>query len=79
MQAAALSPDLSLVENQWEILDRKLDGGQFKTIKRLKAAANLAWRSIPVATCQQLVDGMPHRLEKVIAQRGGHTEQNICS
>lgn len=79
IQAAALSPDLNLIENLWQILDRKLDGRQFKSITALKAAAVAAWRSIPVATCQQLVEGMLQRLQKVEANHGGHIERNIYS
>ena len=79
LQASPLSPDLNLIENLWEILDRKLDGRSFSSIKALKAAARAAWRSIPVATCQQLVDGMPLRLQKVIDRQGGHIERNIYS
>ena len=67
------------IENLREILDRKLDGRSFCSIKALKAVARAAWRGIHLTTCQQLVDGMPHRLQKVKDRQGGHIECNIYS
>ena len=79
IQAAPLSPDLNLIENLWQILDRKLDGREFRSVRGLKEAATAAWRSIPTSTCEQLVEGMHQRLQKVEANHGGHIERNIYS
>ena len=77
LQAAAKSPDLNVIENLWNILDSKLDGRVFKSIKHLRAAAKKAWRAISLETCRALVASMAARVEKVIQNDGGHIERNI--
>jgi len=79
LQAAPKSPDLNLIENIWSILDSQLDGREFRNIRHLKAEAERAWRNIPLETCQQLVDSMQSRLQKVMRLKGGHIERNIYS
>ena len=77
LQAAPISPDLTVTENLWTILDTELDGRVFISIKHLQAAARIAWETISVQTVRALVASMAARVEKVIQNDGGHIERNI--
>ena len=77
LQAAPRSPDLTVTENLWTILDTELDGRVFISIKHLQAAARKAWETISVQTVRALVASMAARVGKVIQNDCGHIERNI--
>ena len=77
LQAAPRSPDLTVTENVWTILDTKLGGRVFNSIKHLQAAARKAWETTSVETCRALAASMAARVEKVIQNDSGQVERNI--
>ena len=67
----ANSPDLSIIENVWSMLGRKLALMPFCTTDAmLEAALNEIWASIGAEDLQGLFADIPSRLEDVIAKDG---------
>ena len=60
-----MSPDLDPIEHLWGILKRKVE---------VCKVVIEEWRSIPVASCEALVNSMPRRVNTVLDDDGGHTE-----
>ena len=68
------SPDLNPIENLWPILKR----GMRKRPRAPNAAALLEnvkeeWSKIPSSMLKTLIESMPHRVQEVLAAKGGHT------
>ena len=77
IQAAPRSPDLTVTVNLWTILDTKLGGRVFNSIKHLHASARKAWEIISAWTGRALAASMAARVERVIQNDGGQVERNI--
>ena len=60
-----MSPDLNPIDHLWGILKRKVE---------VRKVAMEVWKSIPVATCEALVNSMPNRVKAVLDNDGGHTK-----
>lgn len=67
------SPDLNPIENLWDELKKKLGGQYFTNRDQLWEAVQKEWHSIPLGTCQKLVDSMPLPIQKVLDNNGGHS------
>lgn len=70
----ANSPDLNPIENLWHTIKTKLSQNHITNIHGLYSAFENAWRSIPVETCNKLVESMPRRCKAVIDNRGYPTK-----
>ncbi len=70
----ACSPDLSLIENIWHIIKRKMRQRRPKTVEQLEACIRQEWDNIPIPKLEQLVSSVPRRLQTVIKRRGDATQ-----
>jgi len=64
------SPDLSLIENVWAIVQAKVDAEGCKTFEEFKQAVLFHMKHIPKSTFINLYDSMPKRVAEVIASGG---------
>ena len=69
------SPDLNPIEHLWEELERRLHSqpNRPSSLQALTSAVMDAWKSIPMATYQKLVESLPRRVQAVIDAKGGPT------
>lgn len=68
------SPDISPIENLWQVVKRKIAGRHFHSQNQLWEGVLEAWNSIPLDTIINLINSMPRRIESVIKSRGGPTK-----
>ena len=71
----ARSPDMSLNENVWDMVGRRLirQGPPAPTFEALWTRIQIAWRDIPQEDIHGLFDSMPRRVETLIAEHDGFT------
>lgn len=74
MDWPSMSPDLNPIEHLWGILKRKVEVRKVSNIRQLRDVVMEEWKSIPVATCEALVNSMPRRVKAVLDNNGGHTK-----
>ena len=74
MDWLSMSPDLNQIEHLWEILKRKVVVHKVSNIHQLCNVVMEEWKSIPVATCEALVNSMPRRVKAVLDSDSGHTK-----
>ena len=72
MDWPSMSPDLNPIEHLWGILKRKVDVRKVSNIRQLRDVVMEEWKSIPVATCEALVNSMPGRVKAVLDNDSGH-------
>ena len=65
-----MSPDLNPIEHLWGSLKWKVC--KVSNICQLHDVVMEEWKSIPVATCEALVNSMPRRVKAVLDNDGGH-------
>ena len=67
------SPLLNLIEHLWDELLRRLRARPSRptSVPDLTNALLEEWSNIPIDTLLNLVDGLPRRVEAVIAAKGG--------
>ncbi len=70
---AACSPDLSLIENIWHIIERKICQRRPWTLQQLETYIRQEWDQIPTPKLQKLITSMPRRLQTVLKRRGDAT------
>lgn len=72
----ARSPGLNPIEHIWDNLKRWVRGrvAAPTTIGELKIAAVEEWHNIPLSDIQDVIDGLPNRLQEVIRARRGNTQ-----
>ena len=68
----AQSPDLNPIEHLWDELERRLRARPSRptSVPDLINALQNEWAPIPTETLQNLVEGLPRRVEAVIAAKG---------
>jgi len=66
----ATSPDLNLIENLWDIIDKKLTNYHPRTVNDLQQIILKLWSGISIETYQKLVQSMPRRVETCIRVKG---------
>ncbi len=64
------SPDLNVIENLWDIIDKKLTNYHPRTVNDLQQIILKLWSEISTETCQTLVESMPRRMETCIRVKG---------
>ena len=69
-----MSLDLNPIEHLWGILKRKEEVRKVSNIRQLRDVVMEEWKSIPVATCEALVNSMLKRIKAVLDNDGGHTK-----
>jgi len=71
----AQSPDLNPIEHLWFILKRRLAEypNPLNGMTELWEHIEREWEQIDAATCQNLIESMPRRVEAVIKAKGGYT------
>ena len=74
MDWPSMSPDLNPIEHLWGILKWKVEVCKVSNICQLCDVIMEEWKSIPVATCEALVNSMPRRVKAVLDNDGGHTK-----
>ena len=74
MDWPSMSPHLNPIEHLWRILKRKVEVCKVSNIRQLSDVVIEEWKSIPVATCEALVNSMPRRVKAVLDNDGGHTK-----
>ena len=74
MDWPSMSPDLNPIEHLWGILMRKVEVCKVSNIHQLRDVVLAEWKSIPVATCEALVNSMPRRVKAVLDNDGGLTK-----
>ena len=74
MDWPSMSPDLNPIEHLWGILKRKVEVCKVSNIYQLCDVVMEEGKSIPVATCEALVNSMPRRVKAVLDNDGGHTK-----
>lgn len=69
------SPDLNPIEHLWDELERRLRSqpNRPSSLQALTSAVMDIWKSIPMATYQNLVESLPRRVQAVIDAKGGPT------
>jgi Transposase/DDE superfamily endonuclease len=72
----ANSPDLNPIENVWHILETNVRKREPRPMKKedLKVALKEEWRRLDMDKIRKLIEGMPRRMKKVIAAKGGSTD-----
>ena len=70
----AQSPDLSPIEQVWEILKERVAKRCCKTKGELEEAVLDEWKNISAAEIQTIYDSMPQRMRAVIRASGGNTK-----
>ena len=68
------SPDLSVIENLWNLLKERVFLRQPKTVDQLWQIAEEEWNKIPNDAIRSLYQSIPRRIEATVAVRGGHTK-----
>ncbi len=74
----ACSPDLSLIENIWHIIKRKICQRRPRTLQQLKTCIRQEWDQIPTPKLQKLITSMPRHLQTVFKTRGDATLWQTC-
>lgn len=69
------SPDLSPIEQIWDLLDRRVRQrpAQPQTLRQLEQALRHEWQNIPVNMIRRYLRSMYRRCRAVINSAGGHT------
>ena len=68
------SPDLSLIENVWAILQQRMDSKGCKTFSEFKEALKREAAELSKHVCKRLFDGMHERVRCCIARGGEYTK-----
>jgi transposase len=70
------SPDMNLIENVWEYVDRRIRNSPTKpkNLGELKERIREIWYAIPSDYIKNLFESMPSRINCLFRAKGGHTK-----
>lgn len=68
------SPDISPIENLWEIVKRDLQDKDVSSVPKLEAEIRASWNNIPKEMLHNLALSVPKRLKEVIKRKGCPTK-----
>ena len=74
MDWPSLSQDLNPIKHLWGIFKRKVEAHKVSNIRQFRDIVMEEWKSIPVATCEALVNSMPRRVKAVLDNDDDHTK-----
>ena len=74
MNWPSMSPDLNPIEHLWGIIKWKVEVRKVSNIHQLRDVVMEEWKSIPMATCESLVNSMSRRVKAVLDNDGGYTK-----
>lgn len=74
MEWPSQSPDLNIIEQLWEELQRRLAGKRATNIVEKFTQLEEEWKKIPQSTIDALIDSMPRRCQAVIDAKGFATK-----
>ena len=66
MDWPSMCPDLNPIEHLWGILKCRVEVCRVSNICQLRDVVMEEWKTIPVATCEALVNSMPRRVKAVL-------------
>lgn len=67
------SPDMNPIEKLWGVMKNKLTGQRFANEAQLKSSVLQIWREMPETLIESCLNGVPARVAKLLAARGGYT------
>ena len=79
MDWPSMCPDVNPIEHLWGILKWKVDVHKVSNIRQLRDVAMEEWKSIPVATCEALVNFMPRRIKAVLDNDDSQKKKKILT
>ena len=69
------SPDLNPIENLWSVIQNKVSEKHPTSLGALQSVIKEVWgKEISSDYCCKLTESMPHRLQKLIKNKEGHTK-----
>ena len=69
------SPDLNPIENLWCVMKNKVSEKHPTSLSAFQLAIKKVWvKEVFLDYCCKLIESMPHCLQKVIKNKGGHTK-----
>lgn len=74
MEWPASSPDMNPIENLWAHLKKVIGRRNYNSKDELYSAIEEAWYNIPQKTCQQLIESMPRRTQRILENNGYPTK-----
>ena len=74
MDWPSMSPDLNPIEHLWGIHKREVEVHKVPNIRQLRDVVMEEWKSIPVATCEALVNSRLRRVKAILDNVSGHTK-----
>ena len=74
MDWSSMSPDLNPIEQLRGILKWKVEVRKVSNICQLHDVVMGEWKSIPLTTCEALVNSMSRRVKAVLDNDGGRTK-----
>ena len=69
---ASNSPDLNLIDNLWDHMDKQLRTLKPTSVQQLQTMIEDIWLGITAKKCQDLVNTMPRHMKQCILARGEH-------
>ena len=68
------SPDISIIENLWNILKVNVKKRNAQTIEQLWSFCEEEWNAIPNDVISRLFESLPHRILSIISAKGGNSK-----
>ena len=68
------NPDLNIIEQVWDHLDREKVQKELKSVEESWKVLKNAWNTIPADVFQRMQNSIPKRIQPVLKIKGGHTK-----
>lgn len=70
----ARSPDLNIIENAWDQIERMIKDKNCKNLQDLKREIAVAWQNLTGSYCKKLAESMVRRVQACYEAKGGATK-----
>ena len=74
----AKSPDLNPIEGIWEMMKSRIDVDLHADVADLEDSITWAWQDIPQPKINEMVLGLPDRVQKLQKPKGGNCQVKQC-